>query len=187
MAPQGLFPSAGRPHAPRADLAELARLKDWVDRMRRRATRSVDLGSSYTFSGQLIDELWQLKADRSPLYGDAKLRPSVGMSDVDTVKGPPSFGIKDCAVMIVGDPVQTHLNSAYQQTVIVPSREVLSGIGIGSHYRRTGEAFHLEKGVLAIVFERISPLDEADMTALADRWRAARAVEGQGMRGSFEP
>ena len=187
MAPRGLFPSAGRPHSPRTDLAELARLKGWVDANASASHKVCGLGSSYTFSGQLIDELWQLKGDRSPLYGDPKLRQSVAMSDVDTVEGPPAFAIKDCAVMIVGDPVQTHLNPAYQQTVIVPSREMLSGIGIGAHYRRTGEAFHLEKGVLAIVYEQTSPLDDADMVALADRWRAARAVEGQGMRGSLEP
>ncbi len=187
MAPPGLLPIAGRPHAPRTDLAELGRLKDWVDARATPQHKVCGLGSSYTFSAQLIDELWQLKADRSPLYGDAKLRPNVAMSDVDTVEGPPAFGIKDCALMIVGDPVQTHLDPAYQQTVIVPAREMLAGIGIGSHYRRTGEAFHLENGVAAIVFERISPLDDADMLALADRWRAARAVEGKGMRGSIGP
>ena len=105
------------------------------------------------------------------------------MSDVDTVEGPPSREIGDCAVMIVGDPVQTHLIPAYQQTVIVPSREMLSGEGLGAHYRRTGEVFRLENGVKAVVFERISPLDDADMDALGDRWRAARA----GLRGTLAP
>ena len=134
------------------------------------------LGSSYTFSGQLIGELWQLKDGQSPLVGDPKLRTDVKMSDVDTVEGPPSREIKDCAVMIVGDPVQTHLIPAYQQTVIVPSREMLSGEGLGAHYRRTGEVFRLEKGVKAIVFERISPLDDADMDALGEA--LARGADG---------
>jgi hypothetical protein len=105
------------------------------------------------------------------------------MSDVDTVEGPPSREIKDCTVIIVGDPVQTHLIPAYQQTAIVPSREMLSSEGIGAHYRRIGEVFRLEKGVKAVVFERISPLDEADMDALADRWRFART----GLRGALAP
>jgi hypothetical protein len=60
---------------------------------------------------------------------------------------------------------------------------MLSGEGIGAHYRRTGEVFWLEKGVKAVVFERISPLDDADMDALAERWRAARA----GLRGTLPP
>jgi hypothetical protein len=84
--------------------------------------------------------------------------------------------------MIVGDPVQTHLIPVYQQTVIVPSREMLTGEGIGAHYRRTEEVFWLEKGVKAVAFERISPLEDADMDALADRWRAARL----GLRGTLE-
>ena len=76
------------------------------------------------------------------------------MSDVDTVEGPPGASLKDCAVIIVGDPVQTHLDPNYQQTVVVPSREMLTGQGIGVKFHRTGEVFHLEKGVSAVVFER---------------------------------
>ncbi len=83
------------------------------------------LGSSYTFSGQLIGELWQLRPERGlsgPKLGAA-------MPDVDTVDGPPGAGLKDCAVIIVGDPVQTHLDPAYQQTVIVPSARDAHGPG----------------------------------------------------------
>jgi hypothetical protein len=187
LAPKGLFPIGGRPHPPREDMAELARLKTFVDTLASPQHKVCGLGSSYTFSGQLIDELWQLQAKRSPLYGDPKLRPNVKMSDVDTVEGPPPRELKDCAILIVGDPVQTHLIPAYQQTVILPSREMLTGEGIGAHYRRTGEVFHLEKGVNAVVFERVAPLDDMDMDALADRWRAARAAEGAGLRGPIGP
>ena len=37
---------------------------------------------------------------------------------------------------------------------------MLAGQGIGAKFRRTGEVFHLEKGVSAIVFERVAPLDD---------------------------
>jgi hypothetical protein len=176
LAPKGVFPIAGRPHAPRADLAELARMKDWVDARARPDRKVCGLGSSYTFSGQLIDELWQLKADKSPLAEPV----SVPMSDVDTVDGPPKAAIKDCAFLLVGDPVQTHVIPSYQLTVTLPSREMLEGAGIGAHYRRTGEVFTLERGVHAVVFEQVAPLSEADMEALQDRWRAARAQAEAG-------
>ena len=172
--PLGLAPIAGLPRAPRADLDELRRLKDWVDQRARPDAKVCGLGSSYTFSGQLIGELWQLRPERGP--SGRKL--SVTMPDVDTVDGPPGAGLKDCAIIIVGDPVQTHLDPDYQQTVIVPSREMLTGQGIGAKFRRTGEVFHLEKGVSAIVFERLAPLDDADIAALQARWRAARAALG---------
>jgi hypothetical protein len=169
-----LAPIAGLPRAPRVDIEELRRLKDWVDERARPDAKVCGLGSSYTFSGQLIGELWQLRPERGlsgPKLGAA-------MPDVDTVEGPPGAGLKDCAIIIVGDPVQTHLNPDYQQTVIVPSREMLTGQGIGAKFRRTGEVFHFEKGVSAIVFERLAPLDDRDIAALQARWRAARAALG---------
>ena len=55
--PFGLAPIAGLPRAPRADLDELERLKDWVDQRARPDAKVCGLGSSYTFSGQLIDEI----------------------------------------------------------------------------------------------------------------------------------
>jgi hypothetical protein len=154
-------------------------MKDWVDARATPSHKVCGLGSSYTFSGQLIGELWQLKADKSPLTRSKAEETSVGMTDVDTVDGPPNKAMKDCAVLIVGDPVQTHVISAYQLTVTLPSNEMLDGVGIGAHYRRTGEVFVLEHDVKAVVFEQTEPLTDADMTALAERWRAARAeVEG---------
>jgi hypothetical protein len=170
----GLAPIAGLSRAPRADLDELARLKDWVDARARPDAKVCGLGSSYTFSGQLIGELWQLRPERGP----SRRELSVAMPDVDTVDGPPAAGLKDCAIIIVGDPVQTHLDPDYQQTVITPSREVLTGQGIGAKFRRTGEVFHLEKGASAVVFERIAPLDDSDIAALRETWRAARKKLG---------
>jgi len=180
-APAGLAPIDGLPHRPRADLAELERLRTWIDARARPDHRICGLGSSYAFSGQMMEELWQLEPARSPFYPEASERPTVTMSDVDTVEGAPSPEFRTCAIVVVGDPVQTHLDPAYQQTVIVPSLEMLEGVGIGAHYRRTGEVFHLEYGVEAVVFEQIAPLTDADMAALADRWRIAR----EGLRGEL--
>jgi hypothetical protein len=177
--PLGLAPIAGLPRAPRADLDELRRLKDWVNQRSRPDAKVCGLGSSYTFSGQLMGELWQLRPERGP--SAAQL--GVTMPDVDAVDGPPAAGLKDCAIIIVGDPIQTHLDPDYQQTVIVPSREMLTGQGIGAKFRRTREVFHLENGVRAVVFERLAPLDDADIAALQARWRGARAALGFGEGG----
>jgi hypothetical protein len=172
--PSGLAPIAGLPRGPRPDLDELKRLKDWVDERARPDAKVCGLGSSYAFSGQLIAELWQLRPERGPVRRDL----GVTMPDVDTVDGPPTADLKNCAIVIVGDPVQTHLDPNYQQAVIVPSREMLTGQGIGAKFRRTGEVFHLENGVSAVVFERVAPLDDADISALQARWRGARAALG---------
>jgi hypothetical protein len=109
------------------------------------------------------------------------------MRHVDTRDGPPGEDLKDCALMLVGDPVQTHLVPAYQQTVIVPASEMLAGTGIGSNYRRSGETFVFEKGVKLVVFERIRPLDDGDIAALQARWRAAREAKDAVKIGSALP
>jgi hypothetical protein len=176
--PFGFAPITGLPRAPRADLDELKRLKDWVDERARPDAKVCGLGSSYTFSGQIIGELWQLRPERSAT--GSKL--NVTMPDVDTVEGAPRASLKDCAFIIVGDPVQTHLDPDYQQTVIVPSREMLTGQGVGAKFHRTGEVFHLENGVSAVVFERVAALDDADIAALQARWRTVRAALGFGER-----
>ena len=59
-APPGLAPTAGQPPAPRADLAELARLKAWIDANARPDHRYCVLASSYTINDAIVDELWQL-------------------------------------------------------------------------------------------------------------------------------
>ena len=100
--PVGLAPIAGLPRAPRADLDELERLKNWVDQRARPDAKVCGLGSSYTFSGQLIDELWQLHPERGT--DGLRRETSVTMPDVDEVDGPPAAGLKDCAIIIVGDP-----------------------------------------------------------------------------------
>jgi len=183
LAPFGFAPRGGLPHEPRPDLDELQRLRDFFDANNRPDHLVCGLGSSYTFSGQLIGELWQLPPAKSPLPGPNSHRIGVEMSDVDTVEGPPNPALKDCALTIVGDPVQTHLVPEYQLTVILPSREILSGTGIGTHYQRTGEVFRLQNGVKAVVFERTTPLGDADVAALAERWRQAREGAGATLRG----
>jgi hypothetical protein len=184
LAPTGFAPTAGQPHKPRADLAELSRLKAWFDAHASPQHRVCALGSSYTFSDQLIQELWQLNPVVSPFYHTPADRPDVVMTHVDTADGGPVAGLKDCAMMLVGDPVQTHLVPEYQETIIVPAREMLAGQGIGEKYRRTGEIFALENGVTVIVFERTEPIGDDDIAALIARWRDTRMRNGVGLRGT---
>jgi len=185
----GLAPTGGMPHAPRSDLAELYRLKAFAEAEGRPDHRVCVLGSSYTINDVLVEQLWQVEPKRSPVIWSAADRTDVMMTHVDTRDGPPSDGIRDCAIMLVGDPVQTHLVRDYQQTIIVPASEMLAGEGIGTAYRRTGETFALEHGVKLVAFERIRPLTEADMEGLRERWRLARdrATGGARMSADLRP
>jgi hypothetical protein len=184
-APPGLAPIAGQPHAPRTDLAELVRLKAWVDANGAPTHRYCVVASSYTVNDELVGELWQLDAHGTPNFAGDASRNYVGMAHVDTRDGPPVADLKECALMLVGDPVQTHLVRAYQQNIIVPASEMLAGVGIGANYRRSGEVFNLENGVKLVVFERIRPLTDADIAALQARWRETRATDVAKLRGSL--
>ena len=175
------------PHAPRSDLAELKRLRTFVVAQNRPGSIVCGLGSSYTFSNQMLSELWQLAPEQPPLPPlGAPPRLFVQMSDVDTVEGAPNAAMKDCGTMIVGTPIQTHLVPDDQMTVILPAREMLTAQGIGAHFERTGETFHFENGVDGVVFARTSPLTDDDMKALEARWLDARQEGPLKLRGDID-
>ena len=100
------------------------------------------------------------------------------------VTEPPVDELKECATILVGDPIQTHLVRAYQQTIIAPASEMLAGGGIGANYRRSGDVFTLEKGVKLIVFARLRPLGDDDILALQARWRAVRQDGAGGSKAT---
>jgi hypothetical protein len=182
----GLAPIAGQPPAPRADLDELRRLRTWYEVNARPDHRLCVLASSYTINDGLVRDLWQLHPKGWPFIADPQSKPDVAMMHVDARDGAPGDAIKGCSIVLVGDPIQTHLIPAYQQTAILPAMEMLTMAGIGANYRRTGEAFNLEKGVKLIAFERLRPLDDADVAALDARWRVATEQSVMALRGAIE-
>jgi hypothetical protein len=180
-----MAPIAGRPPAPRSDMAELARLRAWIEANAEPSRRYCVLGSSYTINDALVDELWQMGRGGLPIT-EAASKINIGMPHVDTRDGPPNVDLIGCAFMLVGDPVQTHLVPDYQQNVILPASEMLEGIGIGANYRRSGEVFNLEKGVKLVVFDRLHPLDDTDIRKLQDRWQAVREGRVDTLRGTVD-
>ena len=169
---QGWLPTLSLAEAPRSDLAELSRLRDWTDSHATPDRRYCVLASSLVVSGVLLDELWQLNPARPPITHDAG-KNDIILPQVDARDGPPNANLKDCAFLLVADPVQTSLNLDFQLSVAIPAREILSGQGLGMKFRRTGDAFNLIDGVKLIAFERTSQVTDTDISELVARWRAA--------------
>jgi hypothetical protein len=184
-APPGLAPTAGQPPAPRSDLAELARLRAWYEVNATPSHRVCVMASSYTINDGLVRDLWQIHPTGWPIITDPAQKRDLAMLHVDTRDGPPRQNLEECAAVLVGDPIQTHLNPVYQQTAILPAREMLAGVGIGANYRRTGEVFNLEKGVKLVAFDRMRPLTDADIAELDARWRDASDRSVAGIRGAI--
>lgn len=167
-----LFPTANLPPPPRADLAELARLRAWTQDHATPERRYCVLASSVVISDVLVDELWQLDPVRAPIF-DPALKNDVAMPRVDGRDGPPDARLKSCVFLLVGDPVQTSLVKEFQLSVAIPAAEALAGEGIGRRYRRTGDVFDLVGGVKLVVLERTAPLNDEDIAELQARWRTA--------------
>ena len=160
------------PPAPRADVAELARLRGWIDAHASPERRYCVLASNEAASGVLVDQLWQLDPVRAPAVGPAQ-RNDVMLPSVDGRDGPPSAAMKDCAWLLVADPVATGLPREFQYSIAIPAAEVLAGEGIGDHFRRTGAVFALDGGVRLVAFERTAPLTDEGIAELRARWDAA--------------
>lgn len=182
----GWLPTLAIPPAPRSDLSELSRLRDWTDAQAAPDRRYCVLGSSLVVSGVLLDELWQLEPVRAPVWRAAD-RDDVVLPQVDARDGPPGAGLRDCAFLLVADPVQTSLAPDFQLSVVIPAREVLSGRDIGAKFRRMGDVFELINGVKLVAFERTAPLTDEDIAQLEARWRAAPRGDAalRALKGPF--
>ncbi|MFO0851415.1 MAG: hypothetical protein U0871_23085 [Gemmataceae bacterium] len=93
--------------------------------------------------------------------------------EVDRVTGFPASLFR-ASLVLVADPVQTHLPDVReQQTVVVPARHLLAGTGVGAAFDRLSAAFPLHDGVTVRLFRRARPVDRAAFDAFCEELRAA--------------
>ena len=172
VAPAHWLPRILPAPSPRPDLTELLRIRSWIDAVAAPDRRYCALGSNSTFSGVLLDALWQLPPARSP-DSDPARRASIVLPQVDARDGPIGAEFKGCEFLLVASPTEPHLPRDFMWDVALPSAEALSGEGIGAYYKRTGEVFHLQNGVDVVVMRRAAPVGDEAIAALRERWRAA--------------
>jgi len=58
---------------------------------------------------------------------------------------------------VVADPVQTHLSPDGQRVITIPAKEIISGEGIGSAFKKIGAGYKLSGEVTAYIYERTRP------------------------------
>lgn len=167
---------AGLPHADllppgRDDMAELLRLGHFVgDEMRGGQRRFCVLGSNYTLARDIVAGLWQV--DKSPDLRDLE-RYSINLPQVDTRDGPPD-AVKACDLVLVGEPVQTHLAANMQRCVTLPAEDLLRNEGIGAAFRLRPESFQLQNGVTVKVFDRARAITPEEWGEFLQRFNAPR-------------
>ena len=85
--------------------------------------------------------------------------------------------------MLVGDPVQTHLDPGYQQTVVIPAREMLAGEGSAPTTGAPARSSTSKRASELLFSSKRRRSTTPTWPRFADRWRAARV----GLRGAIAP
>ena len=58
---------------------------------------------------------------------------------------------------VVVDPIQTHLSPDGQRVITIPAKEIISGEGIGSAFKKIGTGYKLSGEATAYIYERVRP------------------------------
>lgn len=133
----------------------------------------------------LVEELNELSADGKDIYvlasSDVLNSNLLAMSkmpetsqaipqlnvthDVDTTQGFPASFLES-EIIVVADPIQTHLTPGYQEVVVYLAQQILDPKSyLGVHYQQVSE-YILENEVKAKVYIKTSDLTEADYIQL---------------------
>lgn len=154
---QGLFPLTT--HYPRykKDIEELKSLVHYVNNLTKdNNDRIYLLSSSKVMNDNMIKMINYPKTQKS-------IPNLVSTSHVDKRDGYPHHFF-DCKYIITTDKAQTHLGSG-QKVITYFHQEISNKSLLGKHYKPIN-TFNLEKGIKAIVLEKISTPKKADITRI---------------------
>ena len=159
-----LLPTITFPPLVRHDLAVVARLMDTLDQLLHDPDdHAYVLASSQTLNSSVLANSHMV------LPRTAKSERQLAQThDVDQRDDFPA-GLLDARYVIIGRPIQYHLDPKDQRLVGIPAQQIIDGTGIGTHYQKLDLAFDLENDVKVEVYEQVEGLQRADIdTLLAD-------------------
>jgi hypothetical protein len=161
-----LLPGTRVRPAVRADLQEVERLLDFLDRMTTQRPGYVYvLGCTGTLSEQTL-----AFANRSLGTDFSSPRLILQAANVDRRDGFPSM-LLEASYVVVPDPAQINMRPEDQQVVVMPTHSFLDDRDIALAFRRLPEDFELEGGVTVSVFERERPNTRQELDDFSNRLR----------------
>lgn len=163
-----LVPLYPYPPLVRNDLDEVRRLMQLLDT----ETAASDESIVVLGSGPNFNQTTFLSARRSLRIAFEAENRFLPAPEVDRVNGFPA-GVFEAGLVVVADPPQIHLRESEQQTVLIPARELLNGMGIGKAFDRLPVAFLLDHDVTVFVYRRVRPIDPVDFAAFREKLRQA--------------
>ncbi|MGQ3889252.1 hypothetical protein ACQUW5_09500 [Legionella sp. CNM-1927-20] len=84
---------------------------------------------------------------------------------VDEINGFP-YQFFEASIIVVGDPVQYHLNPKHQRMIGILAKDLLSGKNIGAHYKLINDKYELDNHVRVRIYKKISDLTQTDVDYL---------------------
>jgi len=154
-----------------AGAAELKRMGEWLLSPDNRARRFCVLASSVRVNQSLVSELWQIDP---AVHKRALADRMVVLGDVDSRDGAPWVSLRQCELVLVGWPPQTHLPPGEQYSVVLPAVDLVGRAGIGVAFEKLPETFVMEE-VRILVFRRIRELTEEEYQGLVERFHRLRS------------
>lgn len=171
------------PHSD-ADMPGLVRLGHWLSETLAPDERYCVAASSPALNNGSIANVWQ--ADPA-LIGQAEQTQQIGLNQVDSRDGPPDARLRQCAIMIVATPPQTHMPPAEQRSIMLVAEDLMSGTGIGQAFQRLDAAFHLPDGATLWTFRSIRPITDEELRDIRGRFYAEKGEAAARLQARFGP
>ncbi|WP_131782835.1 hypothetical protein [Legionella gresilensis] len=87
---------------------------------------------------------------------------------VDEISGFP-YRFFEADIVVVGDPVQYHLDPKHQRMIGILAKDILSGKNIGAHYQLINDKYELDNHVRVKIYRKLSNLTQADFDYLLNK------------------
>jgi hypothetical protein len=123
------------------------------------------LASSDTLNGNLLNSSWM----NFPQHRNICKR-VLKTSDIDIRHGFPKDLMK-ATYVLVGDPIQYHMNPKNQHVVGVPAQMFLDQTGIAASFEKLTYEFNLEGNAKFYLYKKVRPISDSDAAALSEALR----------------
>lgn len=152
----------------RTDIKELQNLLNALDQLSQEGNIKIGLlASSFSLNS---DTFAYFEMSLGMPEGDWKKRPYiVSASTVDQRSNTP-FWLFDCDYVVLGNPPQYHLNPKDQMVVVLPTNNILQGVGFGKAFKKLDYSFKLENDSLVYIYKRIRSVSQEEAQELADQF-----------------
>jgi hypothetical protein len=157
-----------------ANAPELARLGHWLDENVGAEAHYCIAASGVSVNTSVLANLWQVDPS---LRGGAGASRAVELQQVDTRDGPPDARLRQCQVMIVATPPQTHIRPSDQQSILLLRDAMLDGLGPGRAYTKLDTVFSLPSGITLSVYRQTSPITDDELRAVRRQFYATKGNE----------